>query len=104
MDNPIPGIDPELFTERVTNTSARAGPSTHPGYQPRYAWVSPLRDIQPGIFNPETTSNPEDNPISGIDPELFTERATNSSARAGLISICVKFFVIIFHRQEDFRP
>ena len=82
-DNPIPGIDPRLITERATNTSARAGPSTHLGYQPWYNWLSPLRDIQPGIFNPELTSNSEDNPISGIDPELFTERATNSSARAG---------------------
>ena len=81
-DNPSPGIDPELITERATNTSARVGPSTHSSYQPQYHWLSPLRDIQPGIFNPEPASNPEDNPISGIDPELFTERATNSSARA----------------------
>ena len=47
-----------------------------------YLWLSPLRDIQPGIFNPETASNPEDNPISDIDSTLFTEGATNTSAEA----------------------
>ena len=44
-------------------------------------WLSPMRDIQPGIFNMETTSYPEDNPILEIDPELFTERATHTSDR-----------------------
>ena len=82
-DNPMQGIDPELFTERATNTSARTGTSTHLGYQTHYHWLNPPRDIQPGIFNPEPAPNPEDNPISGVDPALFTERATYSSARAG---------------------
>ena len=52
-------------------------------YQPQYHWLSPLRDIQPSIFNPEIVPNPEDNPISGIDSELFAERATNTSAETG---------------------
>jgi hypothetical protein len=82
-DDPIPSKDPELFIERVTNTSSRADPSTYAGYQPQYHWSNPLQDIQHGIFNPEPTPNPEDNPIFGIDPELFTERATHSSDRAG---------------------
>ena len=82
-DNPISGIDPELFTERATNTSARAGPFTHTGYQPRYHWLNPPRDIQPGIFNQELTSNPEDNTNFGVDHALSTKRTTNSSARAG---------------------
>ena len=56
--------------------------STNNTYQPQYHWLSPLRDIETGIFNPETGLNLEDNPISGIDPELFTKRATNTSAMA----------------------
>ena len=82
-DNPISGVDPALSTERATNTSASAGPSTHSSYQPHYHWLNPPRDIQPGTFNPEPTSNSEDNPISGVDPALSTERAIYSSARAG---------------------
>ena len=82
-DNPISGIDPELFTKRATNTSARTGTSTHSGYQTHYHWLNPPRNIQPGIFNPEPAPNQEDNPISGVDPALFTKRATYSSARAG---------------------
>ena len=81
-DNPIFGVDHALSTERTTNSSARAGPSTQSNYQPPYHWLNPLRDIQPGIFNPEPTSNPEDNLISGVDPALSTKRAIYSSARA----------------------
>ena len=81
--NPIPSIDPELLTERVPVTSSRANTSTYTDYTTQYHWPNPLRDIQPGILNPETISNPEDNPIFGIDPELFTERATHSSVRTG---------------------
>ena len=57
--------------------------STNNSYQPQYHWLSPLLDIQTGFFNPETGLNPEDNPISGIDPELFAARATNTSAMVG---------------------
>ena len=82
-DNPIQGIDPELFTERATNTSARTDTSTNSGYQTHHHWSNPPRDIQSGIFNPDPATNPEDNPISGVDPALLTKRATHSSARAG---------------------
>ena len=82
-DDPFPNMDPELFTGGIANTSSRTDLSTHTGYQPQHHWSNPLRDIQPGIFNPEPTPNPEDNPIFGIDPELFSERATHSSDKAG---------------------
>ena len=82
-DNPISGIDPELFAEGATKTSARTGPSTHTDYQLRYHWLNPLRDIQPGIFNQEPASNPEDNPMFGVDHALSTDRTTDSLARAG---------------------
>ena len=81
--DPIPSIDPELLTERVPVTSSRANTSTYTDYTTQYHWPNPLLDIQPGILNPEPISNPEDNPIFGIDPELFTERATHSSVRTG---------------------
>ena len=45
----------------------------------QYQWFSPLRDIQPSIFNPTTTTYPEDNNIHEIDPELFAEGATHTS-------------------------
>ena len=56
-------------------------PPTNHNHRLQYQWLSPLRDIQPGIFSLETKSYPEDNPIHGIDPKLFAERATNTSAR-----------------------
>ena len=77
------GIDPELFAERATNTSARTEISTNSGYQTHQHWPNPPRDSQSGIFNPDPTPNPGDNPISCVDPALFTERATHSSANAG---------------------
>ena len=58
-------------------------PSGTGDYKPHYHWLSPLRDIQPQIFNPEMVPNLEDNPISGIDTDLFTERATNTSEETG---------------------
>ena len=47
----------------------------------QYQWFSPLRDIQPRIFNLDTTPYPEDNNIHEIDPELFAEGASHASAR-----------------------
>ena len=82
-DNPIHGIDPKLFAERATNTSAGTGTSTNSGYQTHYYWSNPPRDIQSAILNSDPASNPENNPIFGVDPALLTERATYSSARAG---------------------
>ena len=82
-DNPIHGIDPDLFTERATNTSARTGTSTNSGYQTHYHWSNPPRDIQSAILNSDPASNPENNPNFGVDPAPFTERATHSSTSAG---------------------
>ena len=82
-DNPMQGIDPKLFAGRATNTSARTEISTNSGYQTHQHWPNPPRDSQSGIFNPDPTTNPGDNPISCVDPALFTERATHSSANAG---------------------
>ena len=82
-DNPIHGIDPELFAERATNTSARTGTSTNLGYQTHYHRSNPPRDVQSGILNPDPATNPENNPIFGVDPATLTERATHSSASAG---------------------
>ena len=45
----------------------------------QYQWLSPLRDIQPSIFGPETASNTDDNPMSKIDSTLFTEGAPQTS-------------------------
>ena len=77
------GIDPELFAERATNTSARTEISTNSDYQTHQHWPNPPRDSQSGIFNPDPATNPGDNPISCVDPALFTERATHSLANAG---------------------
>ena len=82
-DNPMQGIDPELFAGRATNTSARTEISTNSDYQTHQHWPNPPWDSQSGIFNPDPTPNPGDNPISCVDPALFTERATHSSANAG---------------------
>ena len=82
-DDPIPSMDPELSIERVPITSSRENTSTYTGYTTQYRWPNPLRDIQPGIFTSEPAPNPDDNPIFGIDPELFTERATHSSVSTG---------------------
>jgi hypothetical protein len=45
----------------------------------QYQWLSPLRDIQPSIFGPETASNIDDDPMSKIDSTLFTEGAPRTS-------------------------
>ena len=85
-DNPIPSIDPELFTERVPNTSSRTDTSTYTGYQTQYHWPNPLRDIQPGIFNPEPTPNPEDNPIFG--PRTIHREGHSFLGKDGTVNPC----------------
>ena len=82
-DNPIFGIDPELFAERATHTSARTGTSTNSGYQTQQYWSHPPRDDQSGILYPEPATNPENNPTFGVDPAPLTERATHPSTNAG---------------------
>ena len=82
-ENPIFGIDPELFTERATHTSARTGTSTNSGYQTQQYWSHPPRDDQSGILYPEPATNPENNPTFGVDPAPLTERATHSLTSAG---------------------
>ena len=58
-------------------------PPNNDNHQSQYNWLSPLRDIQPNLFNPNAGSYPEDNHILDIDPGLFTERATNISMATG---------------------
>ena len=82
-ENPIFGIDPELFAERATHTSARTGTSTNSGYQTQQYWSHPPRDDQSGILYPEPATNPENNPTFGVDPAPLTERATHPSTNTG---------------------
>ena len=57
------------------------GTSTNSGYQTHYHWSNPPGDVQPGILNPDSATNPENNPIFGVDPSLLTERATHFNIR-----------------------
>ena len=88
-DNPLSGIDANLFTERTSNTSENATLAANTGHQcqTNQTQLHPLRDIQPKTINQQTATNPNNNPTSGSEPS--TERATyisvstNSSTNEG---------------------
>ena len=82
-DNHIHGIDPELFAQRATHTSARKEASTNSGYQTRQCWSNPAKDNQSSILYPEPATNPENGPTFGVDPAPLTERATHPSTNVG---------------------
>ena len=85
-DNHIHGIDPELFAERATHTSARTETSTNSGYQTQQYWSNSAKDNQSSILYPEPATNPENSPTFGVDPAPLTERATHPSTNVGPLS------------------
>ena len=50
----------------------------------QYLWLSPLQDIQPSLFSPETATNTNDDPMSRIDSTLFAEELPRASASKGI--------------------
>merc|ERR1712051_877270 len=67
-----PTGNPQMPHQRTQYKNIRQGCSNHNAYNQtptnqdpnwQYQWFSPLRDIQPSIFNPSTTTYPEDNYI-----------------------------------------
>ena len=82
-DNPIHGIDPELFAERATHTSARTETSTNAGYQAQQYWSSSTKGNQSSIRYSEPTTNPENSPTFGVDHTPPTERTTHPSTNVG---------------------
>ena len=82
-DNNIHEIDPELFAEGATHTSARTETSTNSGYQTQQCWSHPTKDNQSSIPYTEPATSPENRPTIGIDPAPRTEESTRPSTNVG---------------------
>ena len=82
-DNNIHEIDPELFAEGATHTSARTEISTNSGYRAQQCWSNPTKDNQPSIHDTEPAASLGNRPTIGIDPTPLTEEANCPSTSMG---------------------
>ena len=69
--------------DRQTQNSAWLSPTRNIQYNNETNWLSPLRDVQFSQTSAHRTmSDPDDNPITRINSDLFSKRATNTSENA----------------------